>query len=418
MDIAAVKKKRTMIPALIVFAFSIGLFYFSDGGIGVGPVTVMTKYLYAFAIFLMGAAAFLYAPQLEKGAWMMKDGIVLVLPYVLTVLISMLLWIVQNSPFHYMSRGFSYSAYQIVALLTSMAYLFMFGKKAIYLQLLAMAAANGILIYKNGISVSGFGPFLQDYFNLVTSFGSEATDLTKQVELNDLTYAIGLVLLYFLLQREKVKYRFPCILLSGFLFSTGLKRIGVAAVAGAVILTVLCGVFSENVGKKMMRIIAFAMIVFGIGYIAFITFGFYNEIAEILQIDTKGRNEINDFIDGYYLFSPLFLGYGLGYVSRLLGSGAAERYGAFLALHNDYLRMYVEVGFWGYLVWLWTSWGTRISWFCRKREFGTAIIAFAVTAYCFITYLTDNTCYYFYTNLVAFTLILSCEKGDVYGKRQ
>ena len=48
------------------------------------------------------------------------------------------------------------------------------------------------------------------------------------------------------------------------------------------------------------------MIVFGIGYIAYIKFGFYNEIAEILQIDTKGRNEINDFIDDIICFLLFF----------------------------------------------------------------------------------------------------------------
>ena len=107
-------------------------------------------------------------PQLEKGAWMMKDGIVLVLPYVLT-----------RFDFYASVDCAEFS----VSLYVPGLFLFCIsdccfadlnglislccGKRAIYLQLLAMAAANGILIYKNGISVSGFGPFLQDYFNLL-----------------------------------------------------------------------------------------------------------------------------------------------------------------------------------------------------------------------------------------------------------
>ena len=201
----------------------------------------------------------------------------------------------------------------------------------------------------------------------------------------------------------------PCIAVALIFFTTGLKRIAVAAVLCALLVSWILKAMPEKGARQVIRILGYVLIAVAILYIAAVKFGLYEAVVEYFGIDTKGRVELNHYIDSYYSFSPLFGGEGLGFVSRFFGTEEMLRRTPAGALHNDFLRMYVEIGFCGYLIWLWLFLGYRFRYFCKKCCFDVVLIAFATCLYCYVTYLTDNTYYYFYTNMAAFTLILSCE---------
>ena len=401
------ERKQSKFLSLLFLSLGVGIFYFLDGGASLGGFTVMTKYMYAMGITVLGLLVFLVAPDMDMAKRLGTNSFVLALPYLITTFLSLILWITQNSPLSHITRGFFFSLYQVLGVLTAMAYVLVLRKKAVIVQLFSMLAANALLIFAV-VKEEGLGVFVKDYFALILSFGAESSQAMKAIEINDLTFAIGVYLLYFLLKEAKVKGRVWLILLTGLFFSTGLKRIAAAALLVSFVVGVIAKIFPEKEGKRMLKIFGYIVIISGIAYIGFVRFGLY-ELLEIWEIDTKGRNLLHDFIYDYYKISPFFMGHGLGYVSRLLLSGEADKYGVFYALHNDYLRMYIEVGFWGYLAWLWFSWGHRISYFCKKRSFHMVCMTAMLFGYCFITYLTDNTYYYFYTNLAVFTLVLSYE---------
>lgn len=296
-----------------------------------------------------------------------------------------------------------------MGLLVALAYMAAFGKTGIFVQLASMLTANVLIVYTDSIREAGFSAFLNGYVLLVKSFGVEVTAAVSELEVHDLTFAIGLYLLYFLLKREKVRFRAGLILITAVFFTVGLKRIAVAALLGSLILTAVLRLFPEEIRKKVIQIVGYLVIVCAVSYIVIVKLGLYERAAEYWNIHTKGRLRLNHLIDPYYSLSPLFGGQGLGFVSRFFTSPEMLEYSKAGALHNDYLRMYIEIGFWGYLAWLWVSWGYKLYFFCTKRGSRAAAMVFAVFSYCFITYLTDNTYYYFYTNLAAFSLILSCE---------
>ena len=139
------RKKQSVFLTVLMYLLGTGMFYYNLGGLQAGPVNIMTKYIYALGICCIGFFCFLVRPEIERMGRVAADGIVLALPYCLPVLFSMVIWIWHNSPVSYMTRGFSFSAYQILALITSIAYLAILGKRAIYVQLASMATANALM---------------------------------------------------------------------------------------------------------------------------------------------------------------------------------------------------------------------------------------------------------------------------------
>lgn len=404
------EQKQSKLLMLLVCLLGTGMFYYSDGGTSLGSYTIMTKYLYGLLIVGVGFFSFLVTPDMDHIKRVGQDGLVLAMPTLILILFSMVLWILQKSPLSNMTRGFSDAIYQMIGLLIAAAYMVMFRGNAIYVQLASMLLANTFVIVLNNIRVAGLVNFIKEYISLLLSFGENSGETMVLAEVNDLTFAIGLYLLFFLVKKSNVKHRGMLIILAGLFFTVGLKRIAVVAIAVAVLFSVFSRVFSEENAVRYLRVMGAFFIIFAIVYIPFVKFGIYNRIAELWGINTMGRTDINDMIDAYYSFSPSFKGYGLGFISRLLESMKDASVGA---IHNDYLRIYIETGFFGYLLWLWSIWGFGVNNFCKKRSYEMGMIYFAIFTYCFVTYLTDNTYFYFYTNVATFTLALSCEYEEI-----
>ena len=90
-----------------------------------------------------------------------------------------------------------------------------------------------------------------------------------------------------------------------------------------------------------------------------------------------------------------------------------------IAAHNEYMTYFIELGFWGFIFWMWSNSWHKINSF--RREFGWEgmTVTFMVVIYCFISYATDNTFFYFSINYVGFIIsgaaVLSTRKAIEYG---
>ena len=107
------------------------------------------------------------------------------------------------------------------------------------------------------------------------------------------------------------------------------------------------------------------------------------------EVDTMGRNEVYGFIEKYYDISLGFLGYGFEYTTVILQqiqqTNPELKIGV-LALHNNILTVYIELGFLGFWAWIVYTW--------------VFLLFFLSELYIFITYTTDNTLYYYYTSFI------------------
>lgn len=125
-------------------------------------------------------------------------------------------------------------------------------------------------------------------------------------------------------------------------------------------------------------------------------------IFQVLDINSQGR------IDGesiwtqakqYYDFSPFYLGRGIGWVISWLKMAGSS---FFPILHNDFLAGFIELGFLGYIVWIFLFQAIPFIW--RKKIYISNIVLL-LTGYMFINFLTDNT-YIYVTWLLPFYSIL------------
>jgi toxin CptA len=112
---------------------------------------------------------------------------------------------------------------------------------------------------------------------------------------------------------------------------------------------------------------------------------------EKADINTSGRVEIYNAVDEFYEFNPGFLGNGIGFLTYQLNTfmnvGVAS-------VHNDFLQHFIDLGFWGYIIWLLAMTLVRVMYFGRKGNVDNAIITFILTIYLVIVSSTDNTMNY------------------------
>jgi hypothetical protein len=64
------------------------------------------------------------------------------------------------------------------------------------------------------------------------------------------------------------------------------------------------------------------------------------------------------------------------------------------SVHNDFLQHFIDLGFWGYIIWIISMTLIRVWYFGRKGNVENAIITFILTLYLIIVSTTDNTMNY------------------------
>lgn len=393
--------------ALIYIIISACMFYFSFTDVKIGGYGIMTMYILCIAVILLSFASFLVKPNGKRAVLLAKEATVLSLPYVVTVILSAFIWIFGFAELRVMTRGFFYPFYQILSLLFACATLYEFGRKGVVYCMLSMVLASCAVLLKI-IAENGLAAFAQDMVQMILSFGVNTSELTKAAETHDLTFALGVFFVGLLLDRKNYKHAGVWIMVVGFFLLTGLKRIGIVGIVMAVVVYFLLHFLEENTSRRLAMLLAVALVILAYGIIVAIQQGLFTFLEEGLGIDTKGRAGLYEYISKHIELSPAFVGEGLGsgetiWENRgyLAGKSQAD------AFHNDFLRMYCEGGFAIFFIWLILLLPVRTGYFFKKQGKNGGVLSLAYVIYLYCTYVTDNTLYYFYTNIAVFLLTMA-----------
>lgn len=133
-----------------------------------------------------------------------------------------------------------------------------------------------------------------------------------------------------------------------------------------------------------------------------------------------GRNDLYDFVKEFYYIGITYKGQGFEFITLLFQNA---EYGTLNmakigALHNGFLTVYIEFGFIGFFIWngFWLL--SHMNWISRYGK-ETLRLYLVLTLYLFITYLTDNTAFYFYTGIIyrllPLAFALHFRQEDLYG---
>ena len=372
-------------------AVAVLMYYFITQTINLG---LFITYRHAFALVLFASAllCFLIKPNIARGTATLKASLVYASPLLITILVSLFIWFVGQVDTSVISRGLSSSfiySNMLSFTFAAVAFLYIFGEKGIWYNLIAILISN-ILMICTIILQNGIGPFFSEFIKLIVTFAGETGDVIVQAEIHELAFCLGAYLIYMFYKPKKNIVFYILLGLTLFCFVAAFKRIGIIAIVVALAFAWLLKIIAKFKKDTAMRItvgLSILLVLILIGYIGIIKLDVF-ALLEEAGIDTSGRVIIYNAVDKFYEFSPEFLGNGIGFLTYQLSSNMSV---GVHAVHNDFLQYFIDLGFWGYILWLVSMIIFRVCYFGKNGNTNKAILTFALTLYLVIVSSTDNT---------------------------
>ena len=370
------------------------MYYFITQTINLG-LFVTFRHAFALLLFVSALFCFLIKPNIARGTATLKASLVYASPLLVTVVVSLFIWFVGQVDTAVIARGLSGAFVynnMISFTLAAVAFLYVFGEKGIWYNLVAILISN-ILMICTIILQNGIGAFFSEFITLIVTFAGQTGDVIVQAEIHELAFCLGAYLIYMFFKPRKNIMFYILLGLTLFCFAAAFKRICIIAIVVALgfawILKLISKIKKETAMRITVGLSVFVVLIL-IGYVGIIKLDVF-ALLEEAGIDTSGRVTIYNAVDKFYEFSPEFLGNGIGFLTYQLSSNMTVGVNA---VHNDFLQYFIDLGFWGYILWISSMTILRVCYFGKNGKIENAILAFALTVYLVIVSSTDNTMNY------------------------
>ena len=359
---------------------------------GLPKAIVLGTILCAFLNFLV-AADF---AKLRKAMDYFPIFLVLIAVY---SLVSMYIWITDFSKVASISRAGQKILFQTITIIYAVFMCYLFEDRAINYLFFSMCATNTAIILlempKYGIKES-----IASVVTCLVTFG-EAEGFVRALEIHDITFLFGQFFIYYVMFAPKSsasekRLRRAGMILSLFFILLGLKR----STLPAVLLVCMYVKLLRITGKPMKFILAtgLALFLFFYLYLYLTRSGILVAFLESLGIDMMGRDVLWSLPNDYYKLSPFWKGLGFEGVTDLVNKwykdGLINRA---YPLHNDILKVFIELGALGFTLWAGINYILYPAYWMMRHNTETGLLYMAILSYMTVTYLTDNTAFYFWS---------------------
>ena len=359
---------------------------------GLPKAIVLGTILCAFLNFLV-AADF---AKLRKAMGYFPIFLVLIAVY---SLVSMYIWITDFSKVASISRAGQKILFQTITIIYAVFMCYLFEDRAINYLFFSMCATNTAIILlempKYGIKES-----IASVVTCLVTFG-EAEGFVRALEIHDITFLFGQFFIYYVMFAPKStasekRLRRAGMILSLFFILLGLKR----STLPAVLLVCMYVKLLRITGKPMKFILAtgIGLFLFFYVYLYLTRSGILVAFLKSLGVDMMGRDVLWSLPNDYYELSPFWKGLGFEGVTDLVNMWYSE--GLInhpYPLHNDILKIFIELGALGFTLWAGISYILYPAYWMTRHDRETGILYIAILAYMSVTYLTDNTAFYFWS---------------------
>ena len=390
------------------FIFLLSCSMMGDGKIIMDRFSALPKAITVGIIGMAVVYGFIY-PDIERIRKIFLPALVFLALMIGLLLWSMVIWITSFSTASTMVRACSKIAFQCISILTAVAAVYLFGPRAIDLFTISICLANaGIMVLE--VPAYGIGPSIQSLVVCLVTFG-DAEGYARRLEIHDLTFVFGQLILYYTVfaphsTPQEKKRRLYFLVLCSFFFLVGMKRIAIPAVLLFVIIGAVCKKWKHL--KPVIMAIGIGFVIIFPLYIYIVRSGILTAILHYFDIDMMGRDSLWMLANDYYEFSFTYIGHGFEYVDELSNmwfrTGVLKRA---LLFHNDILKVFVELGAPGFMIWAGLQYILYPIFWMRFSDEQTALLYICELGYMTITYLTDNTSFYFWSTM-ALRLIPLC----------
>lgn len=311
-------------------------------------------------------------------------------PRVIMLMYSCIIWYISNTAFPYISRGISNTLFQCVAYICGVC--ISFGEKD---DILKISLASAVTVF----GVAYFNGFVQNgiaFINVLNPFDASADNFREFTELHEIAYIVGLCILMELVidKHSSLKKKQTLFWGSVIVFIIAWKRIGIFAIVTTYLYFMLFSHSKKRNKSFFIKVTGMIGTIVCLIYVWLIISGIFVTLIQSFGIDLMGRDIIYTYFRKFITFSPSFMGKGVGFVGRQFDyTTSADLYNmvSIRALHNDFFKMYIELGFVGFIVWVFW-WLIRMPQIIQsKYGIKKAFICLLFVIYAFILYTTDNT---------------------------
>ena len=361
------------------------------------PVSV--KYAVNVLVFGWACLAFFVHPKFDRAIFCLRLFALFFFPYLMFWMWSVGIWISEFQTFSFILRGSLNIFYMFTNLLYTSASIYLFDVDAMFLTVIGMTVANSLVAVQVAAS-NGIGTFISEYITLILTFADQTGGAMHSMELHDMVYGWGVCVIFYFVHKEKHKVRrFFCLLVSLLYFTMGFKRIAVPAVAAAILLYYVL----EHFKPKHLRILSTVAAVLTGSFVFFYLFliksGIFVEMANELGIELMYRDVLYSYFSRFFELSPSFLGNGIRFIYNYATNDPNYPL-ATPAVHNVYMELYIETGFWCWWTWILYELAFRVHRIEERYTAQSAYLLMAMNFYVFFTYLTDNTSFYYPINVL------------------
>ena len=391
------QKTGGAVKTVYFIALATMMYYFLTQGASL-PIYITFRHLFALLIVASAFVCFLVRPDLARAVSAVKAGAVLSIPLLVMVTVSLLIWSLERTDVHMITRGLSYyliAFNQATSAFAAVSFLYLFGERGIWYNLVAILCAN-LLMIATIMLENGVGPYLSELWTLIRTFAGETGPIIVQAEIHELAFCLGAYLVYMLTRPGRSVPFLALLVLSAFCFLSAFKRIALASIAVSVgagwLLRLLERRGRGRTALRIAHVVALLLLAAMFAYIALVKLGVFSWMEET-GLDTMGRADVYEAVDGLYEVSPAFLGNGMGYLTYQIGE--TDHFDlAVDTIHNDILQMYIDLGFWGFAVWMISFTTLRIWYFGRRDRAAEGVNAFVLVLFMLLVSTTDNTLNY------------------------
>lgn len=355
-------------------------------------------FYYGRFVVMLGFVLYCYTKKVNKTYANIRHQMTMLglLPIMMILFYSIFIWLISSTPFPYIGRGITNTLFGIGSCISGIAIVSIFKdrvfKYGAISALITFFSSMFIGLMRNGTL------FIEALFR---PDGSAALHVinNQYVELHEVIFSLGLYIICFLFFTNNKKNTFVMIL-SIVCFLLGFKRIGIAALAIVIIYLIFTVHLAVRTKKKIIKITGLLAVIVSVIFVAFSVSDELTDLLTSYGISMSGRNIIYDYFRKFCSFSPLFFGRGVGFVTKQFDYiTVTDLYNmsSIKALHNDLMKMFIEIGFWGFILWSWYWLIVVPKRFLSYNIINSraVLVCFALILYSFITYTTDNTQGYF-----------------------
>ena len=396
------QRSRKECPAFIVFlvvvfTLSAGLGdwkVLNNAYGGLPKVIVLGVIVCAFLNFLVAA-------DFSKLKRAMGYFPIYLLPIAVYIVISMYIWITDFSNSASITRAGEKILFQTIAIVYTVFMCYLLEDRAVNCLFFSMCAANvGIMLLE--MPKYGFQESIASIVTGLVTFG-EAEGFMRALEIHDITFLFGQFFVYYMMfapqsTKPERRIRISGILLSVFFILLGLKRTVLPAVIVVCIYVKLLRLFKKP--EKFVTFTGIALVLFFYLYLYLTCSGILVAFMVSLGINMMGRDVLWSLPNPYYELSFFWKGLGFEGVTDLMNrfyqQGLITRP---YPLHNDILKIFIELGSIGFTLWAVVHYIVFPSYWMKRHDTETGMLYMAILLYMTVTYLTDNTVFYFWSSL-------------------